>query len=162
MWISSFSSIIFRKDCSFPSLDLLEKTLMLGKIEGRKGRQRMRWLGWHHQLDGLEFEQALGVGDEQGSLACCSPWGCKEKQLSNWTELSFPLLNCGGALVENHLKAFKNIYFCTLYFIGLYDITTVLITVTLALSLKSGSVSPSTLFFFFKIIVPVCLWCFKM
>ena len=31
-------------------------------------------VGWHHQLDGHEFEQALGVGDEQGGLACCSPW----------------------------------------------------------------------------------------
>ena len=35
-------------------------------------------VGWHHQLNGYEFEQALGVGDGQGSLVCCSPWGCKE------------------------------------------------------------------------------------
>ena len=35
-------------------------------------------VGWHHQLDGHEFEQAQGVGDEQGSLACYSPWGHKE------------------------------------------------------------------------------------
>ena len=35
-------------------------------------------VGWRHRLDGYEFEQALDVGDEQGSLACCSPWGCKE------------------------------------------------------------------------------------
>ena len=35
-------------------------------------------VGWHHQLDGHEFEQVLGVGDGQGSPACCSPWGCKE------------------------------------------------------------------------------------
>ena len=34
--------------------------------------------GWHHQLNRHEFEQALGVGDGQGSLACCSPWGHKE------------------------------------------------------------------------------------
>ena len=48
--------------------DSLEKTLMLGKIKGRRrrGRQRMRW---HHQLNEHEFEQALGVGDGQGSLA---------------------------------------------------------------------------------------------
>ena len=54
--------------------DSLEKTLMLGKTEGRRrrGRQRMRW------LDGHEFEQALGVGDGQGGLVCCSPWGHKE------------------------------------------------------------------------------------
>ena len=35
-------------------------------------------VGWHDQLDGYEFEQALRVGDGQGSLACCSPSGCKE------------------------------------------------------------------------------------
>ena len=32
-------------------------------------------VGWHHRLDGLEFEQALGFGEGQGSLACCNPWG---------------------------------------------------------------------------------------
>ena len=35
-------------------------------------------VGWHHQLNGREFEQALGDGDGQGSLVCCSPWGHKE------------------------------------------------------------------------------------
>ena len=35
-------------------------------------------VGWHHLLDGHEFEEALGVGDGQGGLACCSPWGRKE------------------------------------------------------------------------------------
>ena len=35
-------------------------------------------VGWHHQLDGYEFEQAPGVGDGQGGLMCCCPWGCKE------------------------------------------------------------------------------------
>ena len=35
-------------------------------------------VGWHHQLDGHEFEQAPGTGERQGSLACCSPWGHKE------------------------------------------------------------------------------------
>ena len=34
--------------------------------------------GWHHQIDGHEFEQAQGVGDEEGSLACCDSWGHKE------------------------------------------------------------------------------------
>ena len=52
---------------------------MLGKIEGMKkrGRQRMT-VGWHHRLDAHEFEHALGVGDGQGGLACCSPGGHKE------------------------------------------------------------------------------------
>ena len=35
-------------------------------------------VGWHYQLDGNEFEQALGFGDGQGGLECCSPWGRKE------------------------------------------------------------------------------------
>ena len=35
-------------------------------------------IGWHHQLDGHEFKQALGVSDGQGTLACCTPQGCKE------------------------------------------------------------------------------------
>ena len=34
-------------------------------------------VGWHHRFDRHKFEEALGVGDAQGSLACCSPWGCK-------------------------------------------------------------------------------------
>ena len=37
---------------------------------------------WHHQLDGLEFKQAQGVDDGQGSLVCCSPWGCKELDIN--------------------------------------------------------------------------------
>ena len=36
-------------------------------------------VGWHHQLGGHEFEQALGVGDKQGSLVCCSPWVTKSQ-----------------------------------------------------------------------------------
>ena len=60
--------------------DSLEKTLMLGKIEDKwkRGRRRIKMVGWHHQINGHEFEQVLGVGDGQGSLMCCSPWGCKE------------------------------------------------------------------------------------
>ena len=60
--------------------DSLEKTLMLGKIAGRRRRERqkLRLVGWHHRLDGHEVEQALGVGDGQGGLACCSPWGHKQ------------------------------------------------------------------------------------
>ena len=38
--------------------------------------------GWHHQPDGHEFEQALEDGEGQGSLVCCSPWGCKESDVT--------------------------------------------------------------------------------
>ena len=43
-----------------------------------KGRTEDEIVGWHHLLDGHEFEQAPGAGDGQRSLACCSPWGQKE------------------------------------------------------------------------------------
>ena len=49
-------------------------------------------VGWHHQLNGHEFEQALGAGDGQGSLVCCSPRGCKESDTTerlNWTDFGF-------------------------------------------------------------------------
>ena len=39
-------------------------------------------VGWHHRLDGHEFEQALGAGDGQGGLVCCSPWGHKESDMT--------------------------------------------------------------------------------
>ena len=66
-----------------------KKTLMLGKIEGwrRRGWQRHEMVGCYHRLDGHEFEQASRVGDGQGSLACCSPWGHKELNMTerlNW------------------------------------------------------------------------------
>ena len=63
--------------------DSLEKTLMLGKIEGRSRRgQQDEMIGWHHQLTGHEFVQASGVGDGQGSLVCHSPWGRKESDMT--------------------------------------------------------------------------------
>ena len=59
--------------------DSLEKTLMLAKTESKRKRGRQdATVGWHHRLDRHEFEQALGVGDGQGGLACCSPWVHKE------------------------------------------------------------------------------------
>ena len=60
------------------SANSLEKTLMLGKIEakGRRGRQMM--VEWHHWLNEQEFKQTPGDSEGQGSLKCCSLWGCKE------------------------------------------------------------------------------------
>ena len=52
-----------------------------------KGTTEDEMVGWHHQLDGHELEQVLGVSDGQGSLACCSPWGSKELGMAeqlNW------------------------------------------------------------------------------
>ena len=56
---------------------------MLRKIEGKRkrGQQRMRWLECHDQLNGLDFEQTPGDSEGQGSLMCCSSWGCKESDM---------------------------------------------------------------------------------
>ena len=56
---------------------------------GERGMTEDELVGWHHWHDEHEFEQALGVGDGQGSLACCGPWGRKELDATeielNWT-----------------------------------------------------------------------------
>ena len=65
-----------------------------GKDWGQEenGMTEDEMVGWHHQLDGHEFEQAPGVGDGQGSLACCSPGGCSVRQ--DWaTELNWSFYN---------------------------------------------------------------------
>ena len=84
--------------------DSLEKDPDPGKDWGQeeKGTTEDKMIGWHHWLDGYEFEQAPGVGVGQGSLACCSPWESQRvgQRLSDWTGLiskflfqdHFPLL----------------------------------------------------------------------
>ena len=49
-----------------------------------KGMTEDEMVGWHHWLYGHEFEQTPGVGDGQGCLVCCSPWGCKESDTTEW------------------------------------------------------------------------------
>ena len=52
-----------------------------------RGTAEDRMAGWHHRLNGHEFEQVLGDGEGQGSLLCCSPWGCKESDMTEeWTK----------------------------------------------------------------------------
>ena len=54
-----------------------------------KGMTEDEMVGWHHQLNGQGFGWNLAVGDGQGGLVCCSPWGRKETRLSDWTELNW-------------------------------------------------------------------------
>ena len=64
---------------------LIIKDLDAGKDwrQEEKGKTEDEMVGWHHWLNGHEFEQAPGDGEGQGSLVCCSPWGCKEIWLSD-------------------------------------------------------------------------------
>ena len=71
---------------------LFEKDLDAGKDwrQEEKGMTEDEMVGWHHWLDVHDFEQALGIDDGQGSLVCCSPWDCKELDITeqlNWTIL---------------------------------------------------------------------------
>ena len=59
-----------------------------------KGTTKDEMVGWHHPLDGREFEWTPGVGDGQGDLACCDSWGRKESDTTewlNWTELNYSM-----------------------------------------------------------------------
>ena len=77
-------------------VDSFEKTLMLGKIEGRRRRNNRGWDGWMASHDnGRELECTLGVGDGQGGLVCYSPWGRKDTDTTeqlNWTDTTVRLL----------------------------------------------------------------------
>ena len=78
---------------------LIGKDLDAGKDwrQEEKGMTEDEMVGWHHWLNGHEFEEALGVGNGQGGLACCSPWGHKQSDMTeqlNRTELNIPLCIC--------------------------------------------------------------------
>ena len=66
-----------------------------------KGMTEDEMAGWHHRLDGHEFEQALGVGDGQGGLECYSPWGGKEPDM---TELNWLIVNLRTNKMKNQLE----------------------------------------------------------
>ena len=66
--------------------DFIWKDLDAGKDwrQEEKGMTEDEMVGWHHWLNGHEYEQAQGVGDREGSLMCCSPWGLKELDTTEW------------------------------------------------------------------------------
>ena len=70
--------------------DSFEKTLMLGKIEDRRrrGRQRMRWLDGITNLMDMSLSKLWELVMDRGSLACYSPWGCKESDMTEWVSHS--------------------------------------------------------------------------
>ena len=70
--------------------DSFEKTLMLGKIEGRRrrGTTEDEMLGWHYRLNGYGFGWPPGVGDGQGGLVCWDAWGAKSRTRLSRTELN--------------------------------------------------------------------------
>ena len=94
---------------------LLGKASDAGKDwrQEKKGMTEDEMIGWHHQLDGHEFEQALGDGEGKGGLVCCSPWGRKEQtQLSNWIELKILLFtHIVPIYLLFYILVLRNVYF---------------------------------------------------
>ena len=99
-----------------------------------KGPTEDELVGWYHWLDGHEFEQAPGVGDGQGSLGCCRPWGCKESDMTEW--LNWIQLN--WLEIEEWLDI-KGVFICLLvpffgYFFRRAPIPVFLITTSVPIS----------------------------
>ena len=77
-----------------------------------KGTIEDEMAGWHHWLDGREFEWTLGLGDGKGGLACCNSWGHKESDTTewlNWTEQKLII----ASVCKEHIQMFKNLNVCT-------------------------------------------------
>ena len=72
-----------------------------------KGTKEDEMVGWHHRLNGQEFEQAPADGEGQGWLTCCSPWGCRESDTTeqlNWAGLFFESLLYSALLLWRNLR----------------------------------------------------------
>ena len=101
-----------------------------------KGMAEDGIIGWHHRLNGYEFEQCLGVGDGKGNLVCCSPWGHKELDTTEWLNWRVQLhyfaweysvfrhhlletvlspLSVLGTFLKEHLNIFARVYFRAFY-----------------------------------------------
>ena len=92
-----------------------------------KGTTEDDMVGWHHWLDGHEFEKALGDGEGQGSLACCSPWGCKESDTTewlNWTGSRWGIYSWTVEKRQSLLRQWRTWlnYICILMFSGVYHL----------------------------------------
>ena len=81
---------------------------MLGKTEGRRRRGWHEMIGWHHRLNGHEFEQAPGDSEGQESLPCCSPWGCKESDTTERLNNNKPM----GWIAIKHPRPLQNLGSC--------------------------------------------------
>ena len=79
----------------------------------QKGMTEDEMVGWHYWVDGDEFEQAPGVGDGQGSLECCSPWGHKESDLTDWLNWTKLITNSINKLFIQFLPL--DLWACLLY-----------------------------------------------
>ena len=102
---------------------LMQKTNSLEKIlpntgkdwrQEEKGTTEDEMVGWHHRLNGYEFEETLGDSEEQGSLACHSPWGRKELDTTEWSNNNIEYgVSCGCVIY--------GLYYVEVYYLLLFS-----------------------------------------
>ena len=99
------------------TLQLIGKDSNAGKDWGQKekGTTEYEMVGWHHWLNGHEFEQTLGDSEGQGSLACCSPWDCKE------LDLTWQLNNSNEHMFSYHV-CISSRFFCNWFQVSYYGV----------------------------------------
>ena len=117
-WCWRWSSILWPPDVKNW---LLRKDPGTGKdwrLE-EKGTTEDEMVGWHHWLNGCEFEQVPGIGDGQGSLACCSAWGGKESNMTEQLNWTIKILFFLSSLFCIFTNAGLNIIYFWLLFLGL-------------------------------------------
>ena len=103
--------------CSFRRINVEAAAPILwppdaGKEWGQeeKGTTEDEMVGWDHRLNGHEFEQSPGVGGGQESLACCSPWSCKERDVTEWLNNNNKILFEGEELGKESNRKHVSIY----------------------------------------------------
>ena len=116
LWPPDTKSILIRKDHD------------AGKDwrQGEKGTTEDEMVGWHHWLNGRELKQAPGIGNGQGSLPCCSPWGGKELDMTEWPKNSnkvveqLYIMPCLKAWVSNSILYHSEMFWTLMYIIDIY------------------------------------------
>ena len=100
-WLPDVKNWLFRKDPD------------AGEDWGQEEKETTKdeMVGWHHQLNGHEFEYVPGVGDGQGGLTCCSPWVCKEPDMTEWLNWTEHYLFCVPWLFQSLVHCFLAWYF---------------------------------------------------
>ena len=98
---------------------LIRKNPDVGKNWGQeeKGTTEDKMVGWHHWLNGCEFEQTPGNGEGQGSLVCCSPWACKQLDTTDWLNNNRSgIVGSYGNSMLNFLRSHQSVFYsgCTI------------------------------------------------
>ena len=131
---------------------LIWKVPDAGKDWGReeKGMTEDEMVGWHHRLNGHEFEWTPGVGDGQGGLACCSPWGRKELDTTEWLNWTDEDIEKSSMCLLPSFHYHENLNLCTVHLSQLINECWFTITKVHTSYINYSLVFPNVFFFLFQ------------